>query len=584
MTKKNILNIFSIILICGSTQAITADTIDINGPSSSWIPTLYGSLFDGGDDSQAGSGGIDLIGNATHPLMYTQYDDKGTDSDEIDDEIGFRLRVNGPESGNYLFIGVDADADGDLDLFISIDGTSKSAINLWNPGIEANNSPSTTSIAKDPESEERTNGTNYSFLEVVSISVDPSATPDVGLDGKNDYFSSFKLLFSTLKQVMFDVSGITITKSSELRYMTITSKNTKALNGDFGGIDDNDKTLDKTLTFDELGMYTPPVTAEPLPAAITSPDFTANIDYIDTLPTVYLISNLTTEGFQQAITFSIIGGADQILFVVDPSTGLISLPKDNLIDYAKIGDDLLEVEIQATDGANTATQVITIELINLSPVVEFELSITDNTLYWMAKEEIGVLKYKIFLNSKLLTTIFVTGETKEYSYELPKGVDQATVSITVVDKSGFSQKFYAYRSDRQLTNYELNRGWNLISITGDHVDLAPVRQLGDVWGWNGSSYKKVKEATCSQGLWVHSTKQHHVTVVSQKSEINRNLSLGWNLLGPTNNVLAPEVTTIYTWSNSYSRILENDSILLQGVGYWFYSTVDNQEIDLNPIN
>ena len=64
--------------------------IDLTTVSTSWTTVLVGDKFDPGNDQQA-TASIDVLGNATNPMFYMEYDDQGT-PDTTDDEVGFRFR------------------------------------------------------------------------------------------------------------------------------------------------------------------------------------------------------------------------------------------------------------------------------------------------------------------------------------------------------------------------------------------------------------------------------------------------------------------------------------------------------------
>jgi hypothetical protein len=57
----------------GGARVAHATAIALNAPSTSWYRTVWGANFDVRADQQATSS-IDVLGDATHPLLYMYYD------------------------------------------------------------------------------------------------------------------------------------------------------------------------------------------------------------------------------------------------------------------------------------------------------------------------------------------------------------------------------------------------------------------------------------------------------------------------------------------------------------------------------
>ncbi|MEX3074365.1 Ig-like domain-containing protein [Vibrio alginolyticus] len=243
-----------------------AQAIDVKSPSDSWLAILVGERFDPVDDEQSQTSGLDLVGDAQHPSLYSQYDDNGTE-DESDDEIGFRFRIGTDSDDNVYLIGLDANHDGQVDLFISADSRSNGrAVALWGSGsckngAVCNTGPSTTTISKDPLFEESYTVNNYNFSPVTLLDSDVTNSNIGDMNDGEDHFVSFKLKFKDLKASLETETGLQVSKSTPIRYITFSLTQTNSINGDFDGI--NDDTADTTKTFDELGLFTPPLTADP---------------------------------------------------------------------------------------------------------------------------------------------------------------------------------------------------------------------------------------------------------------------------------------------------------------------------------
>ena len=87
---------------------------------------LKGAQFDYPSDQQATAKDLELVGNATHTLFYTYFEDNGTATD-TDDWLYFRVRMAGSKSSSrsdftsgYVFVGVDVNGDGEIYFFLSI--------------------------------------------------------------------------------------------------------------------------------------------------------------------------------------------------------------------------------------------------------------------------------------------------------------------------------------------------------------------------------------------------------------------------------------------------------------------------------
>ena len=185
--------------------------------SSGWSALLKGIKFDGLSDTQANKAGTEIIGDATHPSMYVNYDDQGTTT-VSDDILSFRIRI-GDETktthSSYIFVGVEANGDGIMDAFFSAGGGE---INLWDAGTDSNTSPSTTDLSNSACITYPQNASNYNFAPVMAAN-DPDwdGTNDLGPDSKTDVFVSFSILATDLDAFLAGpAQGITFTPKSNL--------------------------------------------------------------------------------------------------------------------------------------------------------------------------------------------------------------------------------------------------------------------------------------------------------------------------------------------------------------------------------
>ena len=250
----------------------------IDAPSTNWTAITYaGTLPDAPDDQQTGQAGSDLVGDAFHAALYTQFDDGGT-IDPTDGTIAFRVRLGSVKDYkkleyNYnLFIGIDVDLDEGIDIFVGVDtqpnGTGN--ITIWSPGTGLNNSPANTTLNTTPlftfaEIAE----SNYS-IDLVDSTIDPLATTN-DVDGGNiDAFLSFSVDFGDLVSAL-NTNGFTITENSTFNYVTGTARaNSDTIDLDINGVNGG---VGSSETFATLGgytdSYTPTGDAIPEPVALS---------------------------------------------------------------------------------------------------------------------------------------------------------------------------------------------------------------------------------------------------------------------------------------------------------------------------
>jgi hypothetical protein len=273
MTLLMLVTVFSVSPVPFARSTAYAQAISLGASSASWVPVLVGAKFDPGQDTQATSA-IDLQGNTQNPLMYLWYDDKG-DTDTANDELALRFRVDKARDSQsrfsgYLWIGMDVDMDGDLDVFLMLEGkTGAYQLNVFNAGTGLNNSPSTSSIDIPVLLADLTQGTTFRIDNVTAID-GVSVNGNVDGDSEIDDFVSLKFNFSQFAALANakpltgggDVnvgtinSGAGLTKNTPLRFVVASAQQTNALNGDMGGYN---KTDNQTTTFTDQGAFTTPL-------------------------------------------------------------------------------------------------------------------------------------------------------------------------------------------------------------------------------------------------------------------------------------------------------------------------------------
>ena len=235
-------------------------------PTTLWTALLYGvsnpTIPDPSNDQQTGSLESDIVGNTTHASLFTAFYDGGTPS-LTDGQIAFRLRLaeekNPPGFSGSAFVGLDANGDGKLDLFLGVNNSgSADQIGIWKAGSGANISPNTTTLANTPSFTYTETSTNYSWIQVTSIS-DPSATSyDLDGGGGTDRFLSFVLPFADVVAAVNSVLTNGFNQNSVVAYVAATATQANSLNQDLNGVDGG---VNSSSTWASLGALTLPYSA-----------------------------------------------------------------------------------------------------------------------------------------------------------------------------------------------------------------------------------------------------------------------------------------------------------------------------------
>ncbi len=276
LTDTNSSSTDTIALAVTITDVSEAPTIDSGSDSSNWVPVLKGANFDPTADLQIEEA-IDLIGNDSNTLMYMYYENKDTPSNSSDDELMIRVRTGKntlDSSGNfdgYLWMGMDVDKDGDLDIFLMLTGNmGTEKLIVYNAGSGDNNSPNSTTISNavaitsfNPE-----NDLNIGTVE----SIDGTDSALDGETNQKDYYVTFKFNFDDFisianakpltnedRNVSTIDGGAGFTKNTQIRYMIATATNTNTLNGDIGGYGSSDN---YDTPYNDQKVYSPVSTLE----------------------------------------------------------------------------------------------------------------------------------------------------------------------------------------------------------------------------------------------------------------------------------------------------------------------------------
>lgn len=273
---RNFTASIGIISYLAASQIYGAINVVSDTDTGGWI-TISGN-YDYLSDQQTGQPSSDIVGGSGG--SYNLYDagfftswDPGTASN-TDGTLGFRVRVddhdgnNTPAYNGFLWVGIDADTNGSVDVFVGVDKQGNSSkIAIYDAGSGLNNSPSSTTIAQNAYySTDAVSGTNYSY-RAVNFLTDGGTTNDIttGTSGDVDYYISFTLDFDRVVSFL-NTQGISINDSTPMRYVLATATQGQSLNQDLGQLP---KTFDGNQTWEQLGGFSPTMT--PAGAVVPEP-------------------------------------------------------------------------------------------------------------------------------------------------------------------------------------------------------------------------------------------------------------------------------------------------------------------------
>ena len=252
-----------------SALSATASIVDLSSPTTGWTAIRYSNNNpDPSNDQQTGTSEGDIVGNLLHASAYTIFGDAGTPS-LTDGTLGFRVRLGGDlnPSGfkTALFVGIDANQDGKIDLFLGVNNSgSADTVGIWNPGPGLNVSPNTTSIVATPLVSYVPVAGNYNWSQV-DTTIDPSVGTATDIDGggQTDYFLSFAVPLSDIIAQLASLGITGFDQNSTLSYVVATATQANSLNQDLNGVDKN---YDGAMTWSLLGVLSDPITVTGLAA------------------------------------------------------------------------------------------------------------------------------------------------------------------------------------------------------------------------------------------------------------------------------------------------------------------------------
>jgi hypothetical protein len=238
-----------------ASNSYSAITVSSDTDTGGW--NAMGSNYDFQADQQTGQAGSDIVGNGGYDAGFFTNWDAGTAS-TTDGVLGFRVRFDALDhqsgfKGN-LWVGVDADVDGDIDVFI---GATSSSIGIFDTDPSyANNSPNTTRIAGTATTSYTVSASNYNY-RAVDFTNDGGTTNDITSGGTDtDYYLSFTMNFQDVVNFLNTTAGgnISINDSSSIRYVLGTATQGNSLNQDLGGVNGG---ANSPTTWEQLGGFSP---------------------------------------------------------------------------------------------------------------------------------------------------------------------------------------------------------------------------------------------------------------------------------------------------------------------------------------
>ena len=250
-----------------------AECAMVDDPISNWTAISYssGNQTDYFDDQQTGNttSSSDIVGLGSDDAFYTQFDNGGDDTSLTDGTLFFRVRLGAPggnstpEFDRNLFIGVDADGDGALDLYLGVHHQGSSdELAIYGPGTDLNVSPNTTSITGPVQTITEVDGVNYDYSAVTL------GDTDLDDDGETDYYLSFAYDLQTIVDAMLAQAGITMDENTMLSYVLATATQDNSFNQDLNGVG---KTYSVSDDWSTLGALADPISASGNVSAVPEP-------------------------------------------------------------------------------------------------------------------------------------------------------------------------------------------------------------------------------------------------------------------------------------------------------------------------
>ncbi len=275
--KNKMLPLVLFSAVAGFFAPVTAQIV-MNSSTEYWAAIQYpnNNIPDPFFDQQTGSYESDIVGDSNHAALYTSFYGGGTPS-LTDGQLAFRFRMAGEKNPTgytgAVFVGLDANLDGALDIFIGVNNSGSSdQVGIWYAGSGANISPSTTTLdTMSPYYTSSLSSANYDW-SILSTTIDPDAQTldvDAGPQSGTDYFVSFSVPFTELIGAFDAISISNITENSAMTYVSASATQANSLNQDLGGVDGGVNSGDTWEVLGATSNVTSPNQTVPEPATFS---------------------------------------------------------------------------------------------------------------------------------------------------------------------------------------------------------------------------------------------------------------------------------------------------------------------------
>jgi hypothetical protein len=249
----------------------------VDGSTTDWTPMV--GNFDYHVDQQTGQSDGDIVGGTGANYGYLVAFNNNGNVSSIDGTLGFRVRLddhggnnNNPQPTNVIWVGIDANTDGDIDVFLGANFQGgNNQLEIRAPGSGLNISPNTTTISNSAyktytlDTIEDVSPANFSYRPV-NFLTDGGNTNDLtqSTSGDPDYYLSFMIPFADIVAFLGSLqTPINITDTSPLRFVVATSTQVNSLNQDIGGVAGG---VNSSTTWENIGGFTPPYNPVPEPS------------------------------------------------------------------------------------------------------------------------------------------------------------------------------------------------------------------------------------------------------------------------------------------------------------------------------
>lgn len=244
-----------------SSNSFAAISVSSDTDTGGWV--TIGGNYDYLVDQQTGQAAGDIVGGTGG--TFNSYDagffvnwDAGNANSNTDGVLGYRVRLDEAGQGNQfnrvLWVGMDADMNGDIDVYFGVDKQgNSSAMGIYGPGTKTNTSPSTTSVDSVATTSYTISASNYNYRAVTTGDGGTSLDITTSTSGDTDYYLSFTINFQDVVNYL-NSQGISITDASSFRYVLGTSTQHNSFNQDLGNVNGG---ANSSTTWEQLGGFSP---------------------------------------------------------------------------------------------------------------------------------------------------------------------------------------------------------------------------------------------------------------------------------------------------------------------------------------